>query len=158
MLSRLLIGTLSPSYVFYTLTQHSKRAKRSVQSVTSTQVLGTSAAADKSFILKSAYCKLLGVNVGLPVIVDTKVLCDTISAKRLPTDKAIKGDVASTRYDFEACQIDHTIWVPGKFNLADPMTKRDSPIESSLHDTLSSGALCSDISNNSVNNAKKPIG
>ena len=90
MLSGLLIGTLCSSYVFHTLILFSKRAKRPVKSVTSAEELVTNAAADEGSLLKSAYCKLLDTDVGLSVIVDTKDLYETISTKRLATDKAIK--------------------------------------------------------------------
>ena len=56
------------------------------------------------------------------VVADTTDIYKTISIKRLPTYKAIKGDITSLCYYFEAGQIDQMIWVPGKYNLADPMT------------------------------------
>ena len=49
------------------------------------------------------------------------------------------------------------IWVPSKFEFADPMTKRDSPIEKSLRDTFSSGALWLDMSETLVNDAKNQL-
>ena len=59
MLSGLLIGTLSASYVFHTLTLFSKRAKRPVRFVTSVELLGTSAAAHEGFLRRPTYHKSL---------------------------------------------------------------------------------------------------
>ena len=143
--------------MFHTLTWISKRAKCLIKSFSSADVDGTSATAGESFLLKSAYCKLLGAYVWLSVNFDTKSLNETISTKRLPTDKAIKGDLASLRYDLEAIQIKQIIRVPGKLNLADPMTKVDNPIEKCLRDTLPSGALCTYMSSTLVNYAKETI-
>ena len=56
MLSGRLIGTLSSRSVFHTLIWLSRREKRTVSSVTSAEVLGTSVEAEEGFLLKSAYC------------------------------------------------------------------------------------------------------
>ena len=158
MVTGLMIGELSTGAVFHSLIWFSKRAKRPVKSVASAEVLATGAAADEGMLLKNACIKLFGVNIELCVIVDTMDLFDTISTKRLPTDKAIKGDVASLRYDYEIGAMNKLIWVPGKFNLADPVTKRDSPLQKSLHLTLYSGSISVDLSSCRVNDSKKPIG
>lgn len=72
------------------------RSKRPVTSGASAEVLGISTS-HEGIILQQAYRKPLGVNLGLFVIVDTNDIYDTIYAKRLSTDKAIKGDVAFLR-------------------------------------------------------------
>ena len=158
MVTGLMVGDFTTGAVFHALTWFSKRAKRPVKSTASAEVLATGAAADEGILLKHACFKIFGVNVGLHVILDTMDLYDTISTKRLPTDKAIKGDVASLRYDFEIRAIDKMIWIPGKFNLSDPLTKRDSPLEKSLQLTLHTGLISVDLSKCLVNNSKKPIG
>ena len=89
---------------------------------------------------------------------DSKYLFDTISAKRLVTDKAVKGDVASLRYDFEVSAIEKMLWIPGKFNLADTLTKRNNLIEKSLNLTLYSGKISTDLSDCKENSSKNPTG
>ena len=76
----------------------------------------------------------------------------------MPTDKSIKGDVSSLRYDFEIVVIDKIIWVPGKFNLADPLTKRDSPLIRSLQTKTSSGFMSTDMIKCLVSESKKTMG
>lgn len=158
MISGLMLGELKTKAVYHSITWFYKKAKRPVKSVASAEVLGTGAAFDESVLLKHTYSKLLGISVRLFLVVDSKDLYDTISTKRLPTDKSIKCEVASLRYDFEIRAIDKIIWVPGKFNLADPLTKHDIPIEKSLQLTLYCGTISSDLSGCPVNNSDKPTG
>ena len=158
MVTGLMIGEPSTGAVFHSLTWFSKRAKRPVKSVASAEFLATGAAADEGMLLKNACIKLFEVNIGLCVIVDTMDLFDTIPTKRLPTDKAIKGNVASLRYDYEIGAMNKLIWVPGKFNLADPVTKRDTPLQKNLQLTLHSGLISVDFTSCRVNDSKKPIG
>ena len=76
------------------------RLKRPVKLVASAEILGTSDDAYEAYLIKDAYCRLLGVNFPLSIIVNTKDLYETISTKCPPTDKSIKRDVASLRSDF----------------------------------------------------------
>lgn len=78
-ISGLLIGYTTTSSVSHAIYWFSKVAKRPVKSVASAEVLGTGAAADDGLLLKYAHYKLLGTNVSLIVVVDTKDLFDTIS-------------------------------------------------------------------------------
>ena len=153
-----MIGELEQGAVFHPLTLISKRAKSPIKSVSYAKVLSASTAADEGTILKQAYNKLLGIDVGFTIVVDTKDLYDTISTKRLPTDKTIKGDVSSLRYDFEVSVINRIIWLPGKFNIADPLTKRNSPIEKSLQLTMFTGLLSTCLEDCLINDSKKLIG
>lgn len=74
MINGLMVDDLATGAVFHALTWFSKRSKRPVQSVVSADVLGISATADEDILLNREYRKILGVNIDLFVIVDSKDL------------------------------------------------------------------------------------
>lgn len=158
MISGILIRDITTGSVFHAIAWFSKRAKGPVKPVASAEVLGTGAAADDELLIKCAYSKVLGTIVVLIVVMNSKDLFDTVLTKRLPTDKAIKGDVALLMYDFERSAIDKIIWIPGKFNLADTMTKRDSAIVKRLQLTLTSSKRFTDFTGCKMNISNKPTG
>lgn len=93
-----------------------------------------------------AYEKPLGVTFDLIVILDRNDLYDTISTCRRATDCSVRGDVALIRYYFEVRSIMRMVWFLGSANLADPLTKTDSPLTNALLILLYSGKLPCDFS------------
>ena len=158
MVAGLMLCKIKTGSLFHAIQWSPKRAKRPANFVASAEVLSTGDASDEGLILKSAYNKLLGTNVGLMIVAASKDLYDTVLTKRLTTDKTIKGVVATLRYEFEVGSIKKMVWIPGKFNLADPIKKHDSPPEKSLQLTLSSGKMSTDLSSCKENTSKKPTG
>ena len=141
----LLIGDLKNGSVVHTLSWHSTKSKRPVKSVASAEVLATGSAIDEAKMLMKAYETLFSMDVSLVCVLDSKDLFDTISSCRMATDRSIRGDVALIRFEFETRTVSRMIWLPGKSNFADPLTKLNSPISSALQLMMFSGALPCDF-------------
>lgn len=75
------------------------------------------------------------------VAVDSKDLFDPFSTCRNSMDRSIRADVSVVRYEFETKNIDRMIWIPGKTNLADPLTKTNSPLTQTLQLTMFNGEV-----------------
>ena len=117
-----------------------------MKSIASAEVLAVGKAIDESLIIKAAFEKLVGIEVELNIIVDSKDLFTSLSTCRVPEDKSIRADVQLIRYCFETKKIENIIWIPGAVNPADPLTKKDSPILESLQIMLYQGEIPLDLS------------
>ena len=104
-------------------------------------MLGAGEAINEGKVLAKALEELLGTEVKLWIVVDSKDLFSTLSTCRLATDRSIRGDVSSIRFEFATKNVSSMIWVPGKINLADPGTKPDSQLTQTLQVLLESGCL-----------------
>eukprot|EP00171_Calliarthron_tuberculosum_P023065 IDg23065t1 len=158
MITGLLLGDMKGGSVFQVLSWFSKKSRRPVKSVASAEVLAAGYASDEGMLLSQVYSILTNSNVNLRIVVDSKDLFDTISTRRLPVDRSIRGDVASLRYDFEVKNISKMLWISGKLNLADPLTKKDSPLQQTLQLVLYTGKLVGDYQSIIINDSNKPIG
>ena len=77
--------------------------------------------------------------------VDSKDLFSSLSTQRQSIDRSIRGDVACIRFEFQVHNINYITWIPGSINLADPLTKTDSPLTDALVLTLFTGRLAIDF-------------
>ena len=59
---------------------------------------------------------------------DSKDLFETLSTCRNSIDRSIRADVSVIRYEFETHKVNRIIWIPGKLNLEDTLTKTNSPL------------------------------
>ncbi|PXF41605.1 hypothetical protein BWQ96_08671 [Gracilariopsis chorda] len=107
----------------------------------SAETLAAGEAIDDGKVLANAFRKLLAVKVDLFAVVDSKYLFDTLSTFRNATDCCMRAEVSFIRYEFETVNVSRIIWIPGKLNLADPLTKLDSPLCTSLEILLYSGSI-----------------
>ncbi len=128
----LLIGDFKCGSVFHPLHWASHKSKRPVKSVGSAETLAAGSAIDEGKLLVKAYEELLQIQTDLLIAVDSKDLYDTLSTCRNATDKSIRADVSVIRYEFETQNVNRMIWVSGKSNLADPLTKPNSPLANPL--------------------------
>jgi len=128
----LLIGDFKSGSIFHTLSWISQKSKRPVRSVGVAETFAAGIAIDEGKLLKHTYERILGMQVGLYVAVDSNDLWETISTCRTPTDNAIRSDVCLIRYEFETKARDRLIWIPGQSNLTDPLTKPNSPLCNAL--------------------------
>ena len=62
------------------------------------------------------------------------------------------------RFDFETKAVDQLVWIPGRTNLADPGTKRDSALSEALQLLLYTGKIPIDLSEAEVRSSNRPLG
>lgn len=129
------------SHLQQTITWASHLSKRPVKSIGFAEVLACGDAIDEGKLIAQTYWLLLGHDVHLYVAVDSKDLWSSLSTCRNPEDKSILADVQLLRYNFETHHLNKLIWLPRKINLADPLTKRDSPLCETLQLMLFDGTI-----------------
>ncbi|PXF41499.1 hypothetical protein BWQ96_08781 [Gracilariopsis chorda] len=141
----MLFGDLSLDSVFHTMSWSSHKSRRPVKSIGSAEILTSGEAIEEGKVLAKAYSKLLGFEIGLWIVFDSKDLYGTLSTCRNASDRSIRGDVSVIRFDFETKKIERMVWVPGKCNYGDPLTKTDSPMVDALQNLLYSGRISIDF-------------
>ena len=137
----LLVGPFSVGSLFHTISWSSKKSKRPVRSIGSAETIAAGVAIDEGKLLVMSLKLLLGIHVDLRVCVDSKDLWDTLTTCHEPTDKSVRADVNVIRYEFETHKVNFMSWIPGKLNMSDPLTKKDSPMNKSLQLMMFSGEL-----------------
>lgn len=140
----LLIGPLAAGSVFHVLSWTSQKSKRPVKSIGAAETLSAGSAIDEGKLLAKTYHRLFGIEIDLMLAVDSNDLYETISTCRVSTDKSIRADISVIRYEFETHNLNCMVWIPGRANLADPLTKPDSPLCLPLQLTLHCGELSLD--------------
>lgn len=149
----LLIGDLKSGSVFHTISWSSHKSKRPVKSIGAAEILAAGAAIDEGKLVRKAFQKLLNVDVTLSIAVDSKDLFTTLSTCRNSADRSIRADVNVIRFEFETHNITKMIWIPGKVNPADCLTKRNSPLVDALQLILYSGKIQIDFSDQQFRNS-----
>ena len=77
--------------------------------------------------------ELIGTDVKLSVVVDSKDLSSILSTCCTASDRSTRDDISSIRFEIAIKDVSSIIWVPGKINLADPGTKPDSHLTQTLN-------------------------
>jgi len=154
----LLIGPLSENSILHVYSWISHKSKRPVRSIGAAEVLAASEAVDEGKVLKSAMTRLLGINVELIVIVDSKDLYTSLSTQRNSIDRSIRADVNVIRFEFETNSVNEMVWVPGSLNLADPGTKPDSPLTQPLQLLMHTGMIPIDLNRQESRRTDQPLG
>lgn len=157
-LSGLLIGPFQEGSVFHTLSWMSKKSVRPVRSIGSAEIIAAGIAIDEGKLLVKAYETLLSIKIDLRVAVDSKDLWDSLSSCHEPTDKSVKADVNVIRFEFETKNVNYMTWISGKLNLADPLTKKDSPIGKSLQLLMFSGEIPFDTNSTKTRDSSQSTG
>lgn len=122
----LLAGPLAQSSLFHPILWASHLSKRPVKSSASVEFLAASAAIDEGKVLANAYQRFLQTAVELFVVVDSKDLFHSLSTNRAPEETSIAADIQLMRCNFGTRRVNRLVWIPGRLNLADPLTKTDS--------------------------------
>ena len=153
-----LLGSLQQESTFYTLSWSSRKSRRPVRSIGSAETLAVGEAIDEGKLLKEAISLLLQIDVQLIIVTDSKDLYNSLSTQRNATDKSIRADVNVIRYEFETNSVNEMVWVPGRVNLADPGTKRDSQLTDALQLLLFTGRIPLDLSAAESRSTYLPLG
>lgn len=144
-LTGLLIGEMKNNAIYHTISWISHKAKRPVKSVPAAEILAAGEGIDEGKVIAGAYSELLNMDIRVRLCVDSKDLFTSLSTQRNSIDRSIRGDVGCIRYEFQTHAVEKISWIPGKTNLADPLTKKDSSLTDTLQLTLFSGRLCIDF-------------
>ena len=140
-LIELLLGEMKTGSIFHAITWISHKSKRPVKSVPAPEIIAAAEGIGEAKIIAHAYRQLLNVNISVRVCLDTKDLFTSLSTQRNSIDRSIRSDIACIRYEFQVGIFDEISWIPGKLNLADVLTKPNSPLTDVLQLTLYNGRL-----------------
>lgn len=147
-LTGLLVGELKSEAIFHTASWLSFVSKRPVKNVPAAEIFAAGHGIDNGKAVAHAYSQILNMNIPVRLCVDSKDLFTSLSTQRNSIDRSIRGDVASIRYEFQVGNVRQISWIPGKLNLADVLTKKDSPLTDALQLTLFTGRLHIDLEGN----------
>ena len=154
----LLLGPLEKGSTFYTLSWMSQNSRRTVKYVAAAEIVAVGEAIDEGKMAKFALQDMLKIDVHLIVVTDSKDLYNSLSTQRNATDRSVRADVNVIRFDFETKAVDQLVWIPGRTNLADPGTKRDSTLSEALQLLLYTGKIPIDLSEAEVRSSNRPLG
>lgn len=140
-LTGLLVGEMKCDSIYHPISWISHKSKRPAKSVPAAEIMATSECIDEVKVISHAYMELMNIEVRVQVCVDSKDLFTSLSTQRNSVDRSIRSDVACIRYEFQTGCIDAITWIPGKLNLADVLTKSDSPLTDALQLTLYTGRI-----------------
>ena len=157
-LAGILLGQLQKDSPFYPVWWMSHKSRRPVKSIASAEILAVGEAVDEGKCLKDTMIQLLGIKIELIVVTDSKDLYNSLSTQRNATDRSVRADVNVIRYELETNSVDHIVWIPGRVNLADPDTKRDSALCDSLQLLFYTGKIPLDLAEAEVRSTNRPLG
>lgn len=141
------IGDIQKESIIHVIDWSSSKSKRPAKSIGSAETIAASNAIDDGKIVRDALSMILKLSIDLIICVHSKDLFDTLTTCHNATDKSIRGDIAFIRYEFEFGNVNHIIWLPGKHNFADPVTKPNSPLESSVQLMMFGGVIPIELDN-----------
>lgn len=140
-LTGLLVGKLEQGSIFHSLSWISHKSKRPVKCIPAAEILASGETIDEAKSIAHTYRELLNMDISVQLCVDSKDLFTSLSTQRNSIDRSIRADVACIRFEFQVGCVDKITWIPGKINLADVLTKTDSPLLEALQLTLFNGRL-----------------
>lgn len=137
----MLIDDLKNDSIFHTISWSSRKSKRPLESVPSPEILVASEGIDDEKQVVAAYREIGDLEIKLQLCIDSKELFNTLSIQRNSINKSVRGDVSSIRIELMTGAVDKITWIPGKSDISDVLTKRDSLITETMQLTLHSGKL-----------------
>lgn len=96
--------------------------------VPAAETLATGKAIDEAKILANTYSELLDMHISIRLCVDSKNLFLSLSTQRNSINRSTRADVACICYEYQVGTMDKITGLPGKFNLADGLTKKYSVV------------------------------
>lgn len=135
------------SHVFHVLDWHSSKQSRVAFSSIGAEILAAATSTDRGALMAERHQVLYGSSQPLPFIltVDSNGLYSTITTLHEGHDYRLRPTVSRIRDSYENGEISVMQWIPGKFNLADALTKRNLSTYKQLNDAMVNGCLPEDI-------------
>ena len=101
----------------------SNRCKRVARSVMAAEIQALVLGFDFAFIVKDLIEEILGREVKLEALVDSKTVFDVIARDAQTSERRLQIDVLALRQSYDRGELDRIAWIPGDKNAADPLTK-----------------------------------
>lgn len=144
LIPELLIWKLRNNAPYHVLSWMSYKSKQVVKSVPVAEILVAAEVIEGGKVLTGTYAEIMNMEIKLWIYVDSKDIFTSLWAQRNSIDNSIKRDVSWIRYEFQTKAVEIS-WIPGKTNIADPLTKKDSALTEALQLSLSTGTVCVDL-------------
>jgi len=111
------------------------------------EILAAATSTDRGSLMAERLQVLYNTAEPLPFVltVDSHGLYSTVTILHEGSDYRLRPTVARMRDSFEIREISVMQWIPGKQNLADALTKRNTEMYSTLNKVMSTGFLSSDV-------------
>ncbi len=101
----------------------SSRCKRVKRSVMAAEVHGLIYGFDNAFVAKEMLREILGENLPIDGIVDSRTLFNVVAKNSSTLEKRLQIDVHSLRESHDRGELRYLAWAPGEENVADELTK-----------------------------------
>ena len=131
---------------FHPIDWCSNKQRRVSYSSYGAEILACADADDRCHYFKTAINSMFeSVKIRNELFTDARCLYDTITTLHEGKDFRLRPTVQRIRNSFESQEMNCMRWIPGDFNPADGMTKRNIKTYQILNEILSSGILHVDI-------------
>lgn len=132
--------------IFHPLDWLSAKQHRVSFSSIGAEIIAAATSADRSALMSQSISEVLGNARKLPLVltVDSHGLYSTITTLHEGADYRLRPVIARLRDSFECGEISTMQWIPGKHNVADALTKRNTWMYRILNEALRTGTLSSD--------------
>ena len=139
---------LKKGSIIHPLVWHSRKTKKRVISTLGHETLSCIAGFSTAFYIKHLLIECLNSGMqGLTMVVDSRSLFDNITTSHQPDDDQLKVHVAILRQAFDEKVLNEIIWTPGKYQLADSLTKENRVAVELLKQVLVDGILKTGFTN-----------
>ena len=128
----LVVGKMENNAIYHTISWISHKSRRPVKSVPAAKILAAAEGIDDGKMFSKAYSENMDMDLRMRLCVDSKDLFTSSSTKRNSIAQSIRSHVGCIRFEFKTGSVEYISWVPGKVNLADPLTKKDSQLTDML--------------------------
>ena len=102
----ILLGPLENYSPFYTVSWMSHKSRRPVKSIAAAEILAVGEGIDEGKMIKYALSDILGIEIKLIAVTDSKDLFNSLYTQRNATDRSVRADVNVIRFDFETKAVD----------------------------------------------------
>lgn len=105
------------------LSFRSSKSRRVVISPLAAEVHALAEGADAAIMIQHDFCALLGRNMRIRILTDSKSLFDVLSKGSMMTEKRLMIDIKATEEAYDNDVINALGWIIREHNLADALTK-----------------------------------
>jgi hypothetical protein len=101
----------------------SVKCKRVTRSALAAELYAMSLGFDYAAVIKSTVQQIMNRPIGLTMYIDSKSLYDCLVKLGTTYEKRLMVDIMCLRQSYERREITQVVWIDGKYNIADAMTK-----------------------------------
>ena len=119
----------------------SNKCKRIARSVMAAEVIALVLGYDVAFVVKDLVEEILGREVKLEVMIDSRTVFNVIAKDGQTAEKRLQIDVLALRQSYDAGELEQFSWIPGSVNPADALTKPVISLKSPLYMMMSTNVF-----------------